>query len=244
MLGHTEPDDLALRAVGGAAMDTALGSDAHLGSCARCQSELDQLRAVVASVRTVRPEDYPTPPPPAVWDAVLAELGLRATAPPVDELADRRARNGLGGRSTVAVATVTAAAGVIAGAVTGASGAVLLRDDSAEAPPAVVASARLEPLEGTVGGGTVSVRGDSAGRVLDVSVQDLTEAPGLHEVWLLADDGKRLVSLGLLEGPGARFAVPLALDIGDFSVVDVSVESADGNPAHSGDSVLRGRLIG
>ena len=90
----------------------------------------------------------------------------------------------------------------------------------------------------------MTVRGDSAGRVLDVSVQNLTAAPGLHEVWLLTDDGKRLVSLGLLEGPGARFTVPLALDIGDFSVVDVSVESADGNPAHSGDSVLRGRLRG
>jgi len=224
-------------------MDTALGSDAHLGSCTRCQSELDQLRAVVASVRTVRPEDYPTPPAPAVWDAVLAELGLASTAPPVDELADRRARNSYGRRTTVAVASVAAAAGVIAGVVAGASGALMVRDDAIE-DSAVVASARLEPLEGAVGGGSVTVRGDSAGRVLDVSVQNLTEAPGLHEVWLLTDDGTRLVSLGLLEGAGARFAVPLALDIGDFSVVDVSVESADGNPAHSGDSVLRGRLRG
>jgi len=175
-----------------------------------------------------------------VWDAVLAELGLPATAPPVGELADRRARR-KGRPTTVDVASVAAAAGVIAGVVAGASGAVLVRDDSGEAP-AVVASARLDPLQGTLGAGTVTVRGDSAGRVLVVSVQDLTEASGLHEVWLLADDGKRLVSLGLLEGPGARFAVPLALDIGDFSVVDVSVERADGNPAHSGDSVLRGRL--
>ena len=241
MSEHSDPEDLALRAVSGAAMDSALGSNAHLAGCPHCQSELDQLRAVVASVRTVRPEDYPTAPPPAVWDAVLAELGLAATAPPADELAERRSRNSR--RTTAVVASVAAAAGVAAGVVAGAAGAVLLRDDSAKTP-AVVASARLEPLEGTVGGGTVTVRGDAAGRVLDVVVQDLTRSPGLHEVWLLADDGKRLVSLGLLEGSDARFAVPVAVDIDDFSVVDVSVESADGNPAHSGDSVLRGRLSG
>lgn len=241
MSEHSEPGDLALRAVGGAATHAALGTDAHLGSCARCQSELDQLQAVVASVRTVRPEDYPTAPPPAVWDAVLTELGLAAAAtPPADELAVRRARKGR--RTTSAVAAVAAAVGLIAGVVAGASGAVLLRDDHGGQAQAVVASAQLGPLGGIPAAGEATVHGDAAGRVLTVSVQDLTEFSGLHEVWLITADGKKLVSLGLLEGPSARFTVPLAVNIDDFSVVDVSVENPDGNPAHSGNSVLRGQL--
>ena len=76
MLEHSDSDDLALSALGDAATLSALGRDAHLGSCARCRSELDQLHAVVASVRLVGFVDYPTAPPTAVWEAIVAELGL------------------------------------------------------------------------------------------------------------------------------------------------------------------------
>ncbi len=241
MPGHSDPEDLALSALGGAGPTTAHGSDAHLADCPRCQSELDQLRAVVAAVRRVGPEDYPAAPPPAVWEAFLGELVLSDVAAPGDQLADRRARQGR--RSRLPAVGVAAAAGLVAGVVAGAGGAVLVRDEG-DGSPAVVASARLEPVVGTVGAGTVTVRGAAGSRVLVLAVEGLAPGKGLHEVWLLADDGRRLVSLGLLDGSDARLAVPAELDLRQFSVVDVSVERADGNPAHSGDSVLRGRLSG
>ena len=36
--------------------------------------------------------------------------------------------------------------------------------------------------------------------------------------------------------------LPAQVDVGEFPVVDVSIEPADGDPAHSGDSVVRGTL--
>lgn len=238
MFTHSDPGDLALSALG--ADVTRSGGDlvAHLGTCARCQSELDQLRAVVASVRSVGPDDYPTVPPTAVWHAIVAELGLTSLSPTSGNVAARRASRFRG--ATVAIASAAAVAGIVAGA----TGAVLLRDEPVAAPTGVTASARLEALGGTTGSGTVLVHGGSDGRVLELVVTDLTRSDGLREVWLLADDGRRLVSLGLLDGPSAKFAVPPELDISDFAIVDVSREPADGDPAHSGNSVLRGRLSG
>lgn len=238
MSAHSDPGDLALSALGADVTRFGENFDAHLGTCGRCQSELDQLRAVVASVRGVGPDDYPTAPPLAVWHAIVGELGLANMSPPVGGVAAQRA--GRVRAATVAIASAAAVAGILAGA----TGAVLLRDEPVAGPTEVTASARLEALAGTTGSGTVLVHGGSAGRVLELVVTDPTRSDGLREVWLLADDGRRLVSLGLLDGPSATFAVPPELDISDFAVVDVSREPADGDPTHSGDSVLRGRLSG
>ncbi|WP_419842096.1 anti-sigma factor [Candidatus Poriferisodalis sp.] len=73
------------------------------------------------------------------------------------------------------------------------------------------------------------------------------------EAWLIQPDGDGnvadLVSLGLVDASGQRsdgvlhsFAVPAAYDPAVYSVVDISVEERDGNPAHSGRSILRGVL--
>ena len=86
------------------------------------------------------------------------------------------------------------------------------------------------------------------GRVLELDVPTLTpDTKGFYEVWLLDEDAKRLVSIGLLDlsqGTTARFPIPDDIDLATYPVVDVSVEPADGNPAHSGDSVVRGTLAG
>ena len=47
---------------------------------------------------------------------------------------------------------------------------------------------------------------------------------------------------GVLRGDTATFPVPDGLDLGEFPVVDISVEPFDGDPSHSGDSVVRGTL--
>ena len=65
---------------------------------------------------------------------------------------------------------------------------------------------------------------------------------GFREVWLLKPDVSGLVSLGTLDGTSGRFDLPDGLDLSQYSVVDVSEEQFDGNPSHSGDSIVRGPL--
>lgn len=69
-----------------------------------------------------------------------------------------------------------------------------------------------------------------------------TSADGYREVWLIASDLSGLVSLGVLQGQEGRFDIPAGLDLEKFSLVDVSEEHFDGDPAHSGDSIVRGPL--
>ena len=86
---------------------------------------------------------------------------------------------------------------------------------------------------------------DDGGRqVLDVEVPDLPAAAAgqAFEVWLLAGDGGGLQSLGLIEHTG-RFTVPAGIDVSRFNIVDVSREPINGDPTHSGDSIVRGTLV-
>ena len=135
---------------------------------------------------------------------------------------------------------LVAAAAALLGIVLGAGVTAALNDD--DSSPDVVASTQLEPLPKHSGSGDARIVGTGADRALELDVADLTQGDGFYEVWLLGADGKRLVSLGLLDGTTARFPLPPEVDVSQFPVVDVSLEPADGNPAHSGDSIVRGTL--
>ncbi|MET0434923.1 MAG: anti-sigma factor, partial [Cellulomonas sp.] len=130
------------------------------------------------------------------------------------------------------------AAALVVGAVGG--GAVV----AAVQRPAetVVAEARLDALPGWAASGDALLEEGADGtRTLVVRVSP-TEEDGFRAVWLLDRDATRLVSLGALDGDEGRFAVPAGLDLDEFPVVDVSAEPFDGDPAHSGDSIVRGAL--
>jgi hypothetical protein len=71
---------------------------------------------------------------------------------------------------------------------------------------------------------------------------DKTEASGYQEVWLIAPDLSRLVSLGIMNSSSGRFDVPAGLDLSGYPIVDISDEPLDGNPAHSSVSIVRGTL--
>ncbi len=45
-----------------------------------------------------------------------------------------------------------------------------------------------------------------------------------------------------LEGTEGRLPIPASVDLDDYAVVDVSAEPLDGDPTHSGDSIVRGIL--
>jgi anti-sigma-K factor RskA len=109
-------------------------------------------------------------------------------------------------------------------------------------PPPVVATATLGPLADPEATGTASIAGAGGERELTVNLDSASEHDGFLEVWLLSPDASGLVSLGVLRGDTATFPVPDGLDLGEFPVVDISVEPFDGDPSHSGDSVVRGTL--
>jgi anti-sigma-K factor RskA len=229
---HCDPDVLALLAMGesvGSAEDST-----HLASCAHCQSDLDQLRAVVTTSRTVEPADWPEAAPAQVWERVLDELDLGGAAADVPPVLPLAARRGPSWRALVVASVAAALTGVL-----GTLGVVAVVSDSS---PSVVARASLAPLPDHSGSGTATVVGAGAGRALDIDVSGLGPVNGFYEVWLLDADGKKLVSLGLLRGTHGRFALPPGVNIATYPLVDVSIEPADGNPAHSGNSVVRGRL--
>jgi anti-sigma-K factor RskA len=248
---HCDPDDLALMALG---ESTGSPSDAeHLASCAECRAEVDGLRAVVEVGRAADP--VVEAPPGQVWTRVAAELGLsRAVAAPAPNAADgaareapydapvpldaRRRTSGRGAPTWRMVWAVGAAAAVLGVLATLGVDAVTRSDDTGP----VVARVALSPLPAHRGTGTASVVGSGARRSLDVDVTGLTKADGYYEVWLLDKNAKKLVSLGLLRGRHGSFTLPADVDLRAFPVVDVSIEPADGNPAHSGNSVVRGQL--
>lgn len=269
---HVSADDLALRALGEELTDVP---EEHLAGCSHCQSELDQLRAVVTTARAVEPEDYPTAPPASVWDAIAAELGLGRSADNGDSTetdgsdsaaagggsagsegagvvplsAARRdgrdGREGRDGRGRRPAAWLLTAAAAVVGLVVGV-GATLVATSGDDDELPVVASTELVVLADDSPGGDAEIRGSGSTRVLELDVPGLSpDADGFYEVWLLDEDAKRLVSVGLLDpsqGSRATFPIPEDLDVAEFPVVDVSVEPADGDPAHSGDSIVRGTL--
>ncbi|KQR17584.1 anti-sigma factor [Cellulomonas sp. Leaf334] len=246
---HVDDDLLALLALGETAGTTA--DLAHVEECERCADELASLTDVVGLARSGGADIALVAPAPQVWDRVAAELGLAGAAgspvaspapvtpalssedgvAPVVSLDSRRPR---AGRWIAAAAAV----GLVLGG--GATWWVANRPD----PVTVIASAVLEPLPGWDATGSAVVETLSDGsRVLVVDLdQSESSEDGFREVWLLKPDVSGLVSVGTLAGASGRFDLPAGLDLDQFSVVDVSEEQFDGDPAHSGDSIVRGPL--
>jgi anti-sigma-K factor RskA len=131
-----------------------------------------------------------------------------------------------------------AAAAVVALAVAGGLVAAGRGDD-----PEVLASAVLEPLtDVTEPAGEARLVDSGDGQRLDITFDgELPSAAGFYEVWLIDRQVDGMVSLGPVRADGS-YDVPAGVDVERFPVVDVSVEPTDGDPAHSGASVLRGTL--
>jgi anti-sigma-K factor RskA len=129
-----------------------------------------------------------------------------------------------------AAAVVVIVAGVVV-AVTGGS------DDSSR----LVAVAQLEALQGDTPAVAELVEADDTLK-LDLDLSAFTSPDGEYlEVWLLRPDVSGMVSLGPAS-PDGVYPLPEGVDPGEFPVVDVSFEPADGDEAHSGNSLLRGPL--
>ena len=246
---HVDPEVLALVALGEPAADSA--ALAHLADCAECTAEVASLARAVAVGRSTTAADILVPAPPAVWAGIRSELGLsEALEPDGDAVSNGHAREtGAAGATPIGRARSQRgrapwiAAAAAAGVVIGGAGGTWLAGGPADEEPAVLAQASLDPLPGWEATGAAVVEENADGsRVLVLSLDGEQPEGGYREVWLIDRDVTRLVSLGVLDGASGRFTVPEGLDLSDFAVVDVSEEPLDGDPAHSGDSIIRGIL--
>ncbi len=255
---HCTPEQLSL-----AALREPLPADdaAHLESCAQCREELASLRRGVdlLAVPQLAAPGAAVLPPPSVWAGIAAATGvttapraeaLAAAAPPppaaappappaaapepapaaVVPLRTRRSRLLL-----AAAASLVVGVGIGAGAVALGTG-----DDDGLA----VAAAALDPLGDSGASGKARVvERDDGSRALELTLDAVPLDEGYYEVWLLDEAVARLVPVGVVQsGSDATLELPPGLDLGEYPVVDVSVEPLDGDPSHSGESVVRGVL--
>jgi hypothetical protein len=256
-VSHIDPDDLALIALSASTANPE--QRAHLDECDECSREVQSLGYTAEVGKTVDGAELLSPPP-AAWSVIHRELGLSgalAGPPTVGAVPSSVVAVPAAGSSPSGVlgdADVRAhrrmwpllAAAVIVGVIGGLGIGALAGYLSERV--SVVAEAVLDPLPGQQVTGTARVEQNPDGRRdVVVTVGDGADASGLtdgalREVWLLNSDATGLVSLGLLDGSRGRFVIPAGIDLSEYPLVDVSVESADGNPAHSGISVVRGQL--
>ncbi|MER3395133.1 MAG: anti-sigma factor, partial [Microcella pacifica] len=238
---HLDPETAALLALG--EQSTIASERAHVEACATCRHEVAELPQTVTVARSTLSEAELHQPTARVWQGIKRELGLSPEVapsvppPPVVSLADVRARRSGRARRVVApLIGVAAAAALIVGAV------LTWNAASPRLGEQILASAELEALpQWTDSTGSAELAQTSTGeRVLRVSLDASATGDGVREVWLLTEAVDGLISLGLLNGTEGEFVVPDSVDLERFSIVDVSQEPLDGDPTHSGDSIVRG----
>lgn len=205
-------------------------------------------RDLLRHLREGGPDLYERPEPPKLdLDAITGAAPAPARAP----------RRGWTLRPFVAVGGAMAciAVGV-------ASGAVLFGGDASPSPERTIASSPTSPTitPTTPGSRQVALtRFDDAapadaaaevnvftatdGKTVDLRVKGLPvpKKGEFYELWVLGDAGK-MISLGIVrvdETGSAEVRMPLPVSLRRFPIFDISLEPGDGNPTHSGHSVLR-----
>lgn len=230
---HVDPDDLALLALG--ELGASDSDRAHVADCPDCAAEVANLSRAARVGRSTLGEELLTPAP-RVWEKITAELAEtpqpgEAAQPPVDLALRRRGR-------WMPVAIAAAMVGILA------AGGLVTWQALRPASPVVLASAVLEAFPDWPDSAGSAVVEETAGgsRVVRVDLEVPEDRDGYTEVWLISSDATRLVSLGTVDGTSGTFTIPSGIDITDYTLVDVSVEPFDGNPEHSGNSIVRGEL--
>jgi Anti-sigma-K factor rskA len=226
---HLDPDRLADRALGNDDPLTAT-EQKHLNSCAECRDELAQLSRIAELSR--HPEQLAQVPADTIWRSIQGQLASQAPAPAATELAAEPPPSPptvseLPRRTLRPRSWLLAAAAAVVGQVE------------------VTSSAALEALPGQTGQGTAELVRDQGRPELRVQIDAPLTPDRYREVWLINTDGKRMYPVGVLPDDGrATYPLPPALagQLQGFTIVDVSIEPYDGNPAHSRESQVRGTL--
>jgi hypothetical protein len=227
---HVDPDTLALLGMGEQVADSEYRE--HIAQCPECASELANYSRAARVGRATIDAGELLEPAPRVWDRISEELGItEEPTAEVVELAPRR-------RRWVPLVAVAASVALLA------SLGVVIWQVAQPSPATVLATATLEAFPawpGATGKAVVEQQADGTRVVhIDFDAPSLNDA--YEEVWLISSDATRLVSLGTASGPTATLPIPDGIDLSTYDLVDVSAEPYDGNPSHSGDSIVRGQL--
>jgi hypothetical protein len=244
-MSHLDPEVAALLAMG---EDPTDDERRHLDDCADCAAEVASFDRAIVAGRAARSSDALLTPPDRVWESIRAELSLpddaRGAGTAASDTAPASRAHRVGRRRRISrrpvffvlAGSAAAVAAIVAGV--WAVGGIVPRAE-------IVAEARLDGLPAWSGaaGDALLERTDGHDRVV-VDLEASLPDSGYREVWLLTSDATDLVSLGVLDGSTGTFDVPDDIDLSRFTVVDISQESSDGDPGHSGDSIVRGTLSG
>lgn len=245
-MSHLDPEQLALLALG-----EPVASDddrAHLAACPACAAEVEEMAHAAMVARTTMAEGAIEQPSDEVWSRIHADLALSpavvadplapaAAAPPVPSPASparARSRRSSGRLWALAASLALVLAG---GSITWA----LVSSNLAPVPVATAELAAFPDHPGAAGTAEVSEDGEGV-RALTVTLDGAGASDDYREVWLIRNDGEALISLGVLEAASGTFAIPSGVDLAEYDLVDISFEPVDGDPAHSGDSIVRGQL--
>lgn len=248
-------------------VDVALGSGAemsaemrhHVDVCPVCATTVQELRRTVALASRAELPPTWSRPPERLWsrieEAIVVEsaalTGTDEEEPATQERAtDKSAvtapiatiefrRPPRPGRRVLPWAAGMAAAGLAIGLLTGRA----LWSDT-QPTPSTIAQTPLDTLDTNQRLGEATVV--RAGANVDLTVattRPFDARDGFIEVWLINKDGKRMVSVGVLQGPAPEtFPITQTLIDQGYVIVDISREGFDNNPQHSGDSLARGTL--
>ena len=252
-MSHTDPEILALRALGETA-GTARDAE-HAATCPRCRAELARLTEVVQLARGDGAGERLQAPPPQVWDRIAAAAGADpvpvspaaaaangTSAPAVPRIRPRRGLRPGRPRRRLATGLAGLAAGLIIG-IAGTAGIVQLTQAPATRVVAQIALSPLPQFPQWQGAAGTAVMRATAGQQLMVVTLHAPRQPGFYEVWLLARDGVSMISLGDLNaGHTGTFVIPPGTDLHNYSRIDISLQPFDGSTQHSKTSVVRGSL--
>lgn len=257
-MSHLDDDQIALIAMGEPVDSEADAT--HLAECTACAAEVAEMSRVALVARSSVADGDLETPPTGVWSRIHGELHLSdavaddpaspsAEVPavhtpptsanvPAQETGRLRPRTRRRSRATIWVLAASLAVIVAIGA-----GVWIAR--TLAPTSAVIASAELVAFPDHPDAvGQAEVDADDDGRrTLTVRLEGDQLVDGdYREVWLIRDDGKALISLGVLDDESGTFRVPDGVDLDEYRLVDISFEPVDGDPAHSGDSIVRGEL--
>lgn len=226
-------------------VDLALGAQAdsaerdHLGTCPTCTATHSDLLDTVSVTRRAGP-GLLVAPPPHLWDAIRSEIDTERSPAPVTSI-DSRWK----GRSRPPTTWLLAAACIL-GIVLGVGGSTLASRLGGEPEPSqvAVASASLAPLDSPETTGIASLVDRDEGLRLDLPDLGLDPGDGFLEVWLINRDLTRMISIGVIPADATGVVLPVSQRLIDegYVIVDISREPFDDQPAHSGETLVRGEL--
>ncbi|HEV7951146.1 MAG TPA: anti-sigma factor [Glaciihabitans sp.] len=242
---HIDPDDLAVIAFDNNSLTAE--QEQHLAQCDQCADELHGLHRTVVAGRTAIHADLLSPPT-TMWAKIQTELSMPVASETIEPTAtaDHTSESSATDAPVIPLRrTRKAWPLLVAAGVVGILGGLVISGLWQIPSDAVIAEASLEPLPGWSAAGSAAVSQNNDGQrdvLVSIEGEDETESGVLREVWLLNADATGLVSLGFLDGDTGTFVIPAGIDLEQYPLVDVSAEPNNGDPNHSGDSIVRGEL--